>query len=504
MIFHRGLYVPASATVRTTVASELQTGVEAGWGEIDADGSGDQRVVVLPSMTIPLPPEMVAFVAPILRTHEERLLCFLPMVRQRSTQLIYLSSVAVPPAAVDYWLGLVPGLDLAEARGRLTMLSLDDASPRPLAEKVLDRADVLARVRAMVAGARAAYLLPSHANEPDFQVASRIGIPMYGVAPALMKRFASKSGARAVFAACGVPHPAGVAGVRTVDEVVAAIRSLRAAGRPATDMVLKRDLGGGGHLNAILRTADASDDELRDRVLRLEPDDPKLSVDFFLKLLASAGGVVEERLTGAELRSPSAMLRITPQARVEVIATHDQVLGGNTKQSYIGCRFPAHGEYATIIARLALAIGRHMADAGVVGHVGIDFICRRDGDRWEAFAIEINPRMTGTMHHAYTLRTLTRGEYDSDTGLFITRDGSPRYYVGSDEVRARPGAEPGQVVDQFQNSELAWDAADEVGVVLHTLSAIAVTGSVGVTAIGSTIEQATSLHDRAARMLSSS
>ena len=468
------------------------------------DAPAEQRVVVLPSMTIPLPAEVVAFAAPVLRTHEERLLCFLPMLRQDSTHLVYLSSVEVPAAAVDYWLGLVPGLDAARARGRLTMLSLDDSSPRPLAEKVLDRTDLLARVRELVAGATAAYLLPSHANEPDFEVASRIGIPMYGVAPALMRRFGSKSGARAAFAACGVPHPAGVAGVRTVDDVVAAVRSLRASGRPRTDMVLKRDLGGGGHLNAILRTAGASDAELRDRILRLEPDDPKLGVDFFLKLLASGGGVVEELVTGTDLRSPSAMVRITPQARVEVVATHDQVLGGSTKQSYIGCRFPAHSGYAATIARLALEIGRHLADAGVVGHVGIDFVCRRDGDGWEVFAIEINPRMTGTMHHAYTLRLLTQGEYDPEAGLFLTRNGSPRYYVGSDEVSARRGAAPAQVIDQFQNSELAWDPGDETGVVLHTLSALAVTGTVGVTAIGSTVEHAASLHDRAARMLNAS
>jgi hypothetical protein len=478
--------------------------VGARWGEIDPDGPGAGRVVILPSMTIPLPPEMVAFAAPILRTHEERLLCFLPMLRQRSTHLIYLSSVEVPPAAVGYWLGLVPGLNVAEARGRLTMLSLDDASPRPLADKVLDRAELMARVRELVASAGPAYLLPSHANEPDFQVAARIGIPMYGMAPGLLSRFASKSGARAVFAACDVPHPAGVAGVRTVDEVVAAIRSLRSTGRPARDMVLKRDLGGGGHLNAILRTADASDGELHDRVLRLEPEDAKLSVDLFLALLERGGGVVEELLTGADLRSPSVLMRITPQGRVEVLATHDQMLGGRANQSYIGCRFPAHQGYAATIARLAVNIGRHLADAGVVGHVGIDFVCRRDGDDWETFAIEINPRMTGTVHHAYALRMLTRGEYDSEAGLFLTPHGSPRYYVGSDRVPARSGAEPGQLIAQFQNSELGWDPDNECGVVLHTLSALAVTGSVGVTAIGPTDAAAASLHDRAALMLNAS
>lgn len=489
---------------RTTVASDLQVNAEANWDDSGPEGSRAQRVVVLPSMTIPLPPEMVAFAAPILQTHEERLLCFLPMLRQRSTHLIYLSSVEVPPAAVDYWLHLVPGLEVADARGRLTMLSLDDASPHSLAEKVLDRPDLLARVRDLVAGAPPAYLLPSHPNEPDFEVASRIGIPMYGVAPALMKRFASKSGARAVFADCGVPHPAGVAGVRTVDEVVAAIRSLRAAGQPAADMVLKRDVGGGGHLNAILRTADASDAELRDRVLRLEADDPKISVDLFLKLLEGGGGVVEELLNGGDLRSPSAMLRISPQGRVDVLATHDQVLSGRAKQSYIGCRFPAHSGYAATIARLAVQIGRHMADAGVVGHVGVDFVCRRSGGGWKAFAIEINPRMTGTTHHAYTLRMLTRGEYDSDAAAFLTQGGSNRYYVGSDAIPARSGVEPGELIDAFQNSELGWHADGEAGVVLHTLSALAVTGSVGITAIGSSVEEAASLHDRAARMLGAS
>jgi hypothetical protein len=483
------------------LAGDVQTGVEGLPNDVGPEGPGAQRVVVLPSMTISLPPEMVAFAAPILRTHEERLLCFLPMLRQPSTHLVYLSSVEVPPVAVDYWLSLVPGLNVAEARERLTMLSLDDASPRPLADKVLDRADVLAGVRELVAGPSPAYLLPSHANESDFEVAARIGIPVYGMAPRLISRFASKSGARAVFAACDVPHPAGVAGVRTVDDVVAAIRSLRSAGRAATDMVLKRDQGGGGHLNAILRTGDASDGQLRDRVLRLEPDDAKLGVEFFLALLERGGGVVEELLTGADLRSPSALLRITPQGRVELLATHDQVLGGRTNQSYIGCRFPAHHGYAPTIARLAVRIGRHLADAGVVGHVGVDFVCRRDGDGWEAFAIEINPRMTGTVHHAYTLRMLTRGKYDPEAGLFLTRHGSPRYYVGSDQVPARSGADPVELIAQFQNSEVGWNAGDEAGVVLHTLSALAVTGSVGVTAVGSTVAAAASLHDRATRML---
>jgi hypothetical protein len=34
-------------------------------------------------------------------------------------------------------------------------------------------------------------------------------------------------------------------------------------------------------------------------------------------------------------------LRITPDGRVELLSTHDQLLGGPSGQSYLGCMFPA-------------------------------------------------------------------------------------------------------------------------------------------------------------------
>ncbi len=40
------------------------------------------------------------------------------------------------------------------------------------------------------------------------------------------------------------------------------------------------------------------------------------------------GGVAEELITGDDVRSPSAQLRISPAGEVEVLATHDQILAG--------------------------------------------------------------------------------------------------------------------------------------------------------------------------------
>ena len=42
----------------------------------------------------------------------------------------------------------------------------------------------------------------------------------------------------------------------------------------------------------------------------------------------SWAGIVEERVVGEEIRSPSVQLRITPLGQLEVLSTHDQVLGG--------------------------------------------------------------------------------------------------------------------------------------------------------------------------------
>jgi len=49
---------------------------------------------------------------------------------------------------------------------------------------------------------------------------------------------------------------------------------------------------------------------------------------YYAAKLAERGGIVEERITGVELRSPSVQLRVTPFGDVELLSTHDQVLDG--------------------------------------------------------------------------------------------------------------------------------------------------------------------------------
>ena len=57
------------------------------------------------------------------------------------------------------------------------------------------------------------------------------------------------------------------------------------------------------------------------------------------------GAIVEEFIEGALKRSPSVQYRIDPLGQIEVISTHDQVLGGRSNQVFLGCRFPADVSY---------------------------------------------------------------------------------------------------------------------------------------------------------------
>ena len=63
---------------------------------------------------------------------------------------------------------------------------------------------------------------------------------------------------------------------------------------------------------------------------------------------------------------------------MEVQSTHDQVLGGASGQSYMGCSFPADPAYAVAITREAVKVGDRLCREGVLGRFAVDFVVVRD------------------------------------------------------------------------------------------------------------------------------
>ena len=183
---------------------------------------------------------------------------------------------------------------------------------------------------------------------------------------------------------------------------------------------------------------------------------------------------------------------MSPTGQVDVMSTHDQVLGGLHGHTYFGCHFPADSEYAERIAADSLKVGRRLAREGVIGRAAVDFAAVKDDNGWRPYALEINLRCGGTTHPLFALTTLTDGAYDPLAAEYRTRYGDIKHYAATDHLDspAYRSLTPDDLLDVVAERGLGWDTERETGVVLHMVSAIAVAGRIGLTAIGDTLEEA--------------
>ncbi|HEY4720781.1 MAG TPA: peptide ligase PGM1-related protein, partial [Anaerolineae bacterium] len=216
------------------------------------------------------------------------------------------------------------------------------------------------------------------------------------------------------------------------------------------------------------------------------------------------GGVVEERIMGEEFRSPSVQLRVNPLGKVELLSTHDQLLGGPSGQSYLGCKFPADPGYAVLITREAAKVGERLAQAGVIGRFALDFVVvRSPGGEWQPYAIEINLRKGGTTHPFLTLQFLTDGTYDPETATFTAPSGRKKYFVASDHV-ASPlyrAFTPDDLFDIVVRRGLHFDQSRQVGVVFHMISALGECGQLGLVAVAESPDEAEAMYRRTISVL---
>jgi hypothetical protein len=464
-----------------------------------------ESLVVAPSIAPP-PGDTGAIVQAL----EERLLFLLLLLRQPCLQLIYVTGREVDQAIVDYYLALLPGVIPSQARARLHMVAARDGSPRPLTTKLLERPRVLEAIRRRIPDPERCHLVPFTTTPHERDLALCLGVPLYGADPRHL-HFGTKTGCRRLFEDAGVAHPLGHEGVTDVDGVMDALASMRAA-KPGMDRaILKHNDGVAGRGNAVIDLrglpSPGSPDEpaaLRARIEEMECEHPGTDIPAYLARLAEGGGIVEEYVGGVELRSPSVQLRITPLGQVEVLSTHDQLLGGRSGQTYLGCRFPADFGYARAITREATKVAEQLARAGVLGRFAVDFVVvRESGGSWVPYAIELNLRKGGTTHPFLTLQFLTDGAYDPDTAIFTAPSGREKHLVATDHLESEllRGLSIDDLFDVAVRHRLHFDPARQVGVVFHMMSTLTELGRTGMTAVGDTPEQADAAYRQAERVL---
>ena len=477
----------------------LQAKLVSLWQSIETLNTDEQTIVVVPSAEVDF-----ELTAAQLQAYEERYLFLLLLLRQPRARMVYVTGQPIHPDIIDYYFDLMPGVISSHARKRLFLVSPQEATPRPLSQKLLDRPRLLERIRSLIIDPDRAHLVPFMASWKDRELAMRLGIPMYGADPK-DSHLGTKSAGRQLFAEAEVPHPPGREDIHTVDEVVTAIGELLAANPQLQRVVVKHNEGVSGFgnvtvaLGGLPEVGDASFSlSVRQRLEEVEIEMPGATVERYFELLESEGGIVEEMVTADEIRSPSAQLRITPLGKVELLSTHDQILGGESGQVFIGSSFPADPAYGAEISRCALALGEILADRGVIGRFAIDFVVSRSGNGpWTTNAIELNLRKGGTTHPFLTLQFLTDGTFNRDTGLFTSPSGQPKYYVASDHVDV-PGLSalaPHDILDMALMQDLHFDQARQVGSIFHMLSALPTESQVGVTSVGDSPEDAQARYD---------
>jgi hypothetical protein len=196
--------------------------------------------------------------------------------------------------------------------------------------------------------------------------------------------------------------------------------------------------------------------------------------------------------------------RITPTEVVEIISTHDQLLGGLTGQKFLGSRFPADAAYRLEIQRHGQRVGEALRERGVIGRYGVDFVVTPTGaGGWNVRAIEINLRKGGTTHTFQTLQYLTDGHYDVASGEFRVNGGTPRVYVATDNLQreAYRRLTPEDLIDVAVENDLHFDRTQMEGVTFNLIGALSQFGKLGVVAIAETPGRAQALYQRTVDVL---
>lgn len=134
---------------------------------------------------------------------EERLLFLLIRLRNPQARLVYVTSQPVHPLVIEYYLQLLAGVPAGHARSRLALLSAHDTSPRPLAQKILERPRLLERIRMGIGDKTRAYLTVSQATPLERRLAVLLDIPMNALDPQL-GFLGTPEGNRAVFEEAGL------------------------------------------------------------------------------------------------------------------------------------------------------------------------------------------------------------------------------------------------------------------------------------------------------------
>ena len=136
-------------------------------------GAVGDLIVAVPSISFPVV-ELLKMTG--VQAYEERLLCFLLLLEDPALTMVFVTSEAVDPATVDYYLRFLG--DPEDARRRLRLVTLDDPTVGSLSAKLLARPADFERLRAAIAdvtGERTGGIVPFNVSPAEQRPRRRPG-----------------------------------------------------------------------------------------------------------------------------------------------------------------------------------------------------------------------------------------------------------------------------------------------------------------------------------------
>ncbi|MEZ6186905.1 MAG: peptide ligase PGM1-related protein [Planctomycetota bacterium] len=485
---------------------ELAAQLEPRFEIFRSDPKLPYTAVVIPSQSVD--PVELAKIAGVAH-YEERSLFNLMLLKKPRLRVVYVTSKPLNPLVIDYYLNQMRGVPSLHARRRLTLLDCDDASPRPLTRKILERPRLVQRIRESIGDLSRAHMVVFNATPLERTLSVQLGIPLHACDPDLI-HLGSKTGSRRVFHEAGVEIPPGREGLRDVQDLCQGVSELTVEVPELRRAVVKLNDGFSGEGNAVLDLEPlragpgqaVSPEAVAAALPNLNFETKGQTWDHYRGQFDAMGGICEAWLEG-EKTSPSVQMRVNPAHEVQVISTHDQVLGGRSGQVFMGATFPAAPNVRLELQRLGRQIGDRLVAAGVIGRFGVDFVTvAQPSGPPKVYALEINLRQGGTTHPFNTLKFMTGGRFDEATGQFYTAQGHPRCYYATDYLAspAYRGILPFDLIDRLVVEGIHF-RADDTGVVFHLLGCLSEFGKLGCTAIAETLPEAHRLHKETTRLL---
>jgi hypothetical protein len=482
------------------------------WQSIDIFDQDNYDILVIPSFSVDQ--QVGDKVAGFLH-YEERLLFSLIRLRNPLTRVIYITALPLCPIVIDYYLQLLPGIPFSHARDRLLLISTYDGSLKPLSQKVLSRPRLVEKIRRALRPNRS-YMVCYNSTDLEQQLSLKLGIPLLAASPEVLK-WGSKSGSRSIFAEAGIAHPDGSYTVNNVTDLIQELWQLWQRQPDLQRIVVKLNEGFSGEGNALLdlrpiqnyapgqRNESETKAALSKQLENMSFQGTGETWATFYPRITELGAIVEAFVEGEVKRSPSVQGYIRPSGEVEIVSTHDQILGGVDGQVYEGCYFPADADYRIEIQELGLQVGEVLAAKGAIERYGVDFIAVQDPETkaWDLQAIEINLRKGGTTHPFMTLRLLTNGSFDYDTGNYLSQRNQEKYYIATDNLQKAQyqGLLPDDLMDIIAQERLHFDSSSLTGTVFHLMGALSEFGKLGLTSIGNSLEEAQAIYSRVEAVL---